>query len=231
MATFVLIHGASADAHYWYLVRPLLANAGHTVVTPELPTDDPAADFDDYASAVTTAIAGANVEPQGLVIVGQSLGAFTAPIVAKAMNADRLVLVAPMIPAPGETPAAWGTNTGHETAMAEYASEIGIDPKFDLMTTFMHDVPTDVTQDLMKRGEPTQSDTIFTKPFPLHEWPDISTAVIAGTLDRMFPIEFQQRLCRERLGLTPYEIPTGHLPAFANPHALASMLLAIEATR
>lgn len=41
----------------------------------------------------------------------------------------------------------------------------------------------------------------------------------------MFPLNFQRRLCRERLGLVPDEISTGHLPACANPKALADRLL------
>lgn len=227
MATFVLIHGASANAHYWYRVRPLLADSGHTVITPELPTSDATADFNDYAAAVVTAMSDQPpAEQPGLVIVGQSLGAFTAPIVAQTVHTDLIVLVAPMIPAPGETPGEWGSNTGHPEAMAKYARDIGVDPTFDLMTTFMHDVSPDIVNDLMKAGEPPQSDTIFDKPFPLEQWPDIPTKVVVGTLDRMFPVELQRRLCKDRLGVVPDEIPTGHLPALAKPEALAERLLA-----
>lgn len=227
MATFVLIHGASANAHYWHLVTPLLEEAGHAVVAPDLPTGDSTADFNDYAAAVVAVMSDqTGASETGLIIVGQSLGAFTAPIVAQTVHADLIVLVAPMIPAPGESPGEWGSNTGHPEAMAKYAGEIGVDPKFDLMTTFMHDVPLDIVNELMKAGEPPQSVTIFSKPFPLRQWPDIPTKVIVGTLDRMFPVEFQRRLCQDRLSIVPDEIPTGHLPAFAKPEALAERLLA-----
>jgi len=49
----------------------------------------------------------------------------------------------------------------------QYAEEAGFDPTFDLMTTFFHDVPEDVVEELMKAGEPQQSEAIFGKPFPL----------------------------------------------------------------
>jgi pimeloyl-ACP methyl ester carboxylesterase len=231
MATFVLIHGAAANAHYWYLVQPLLVEAGHTVITPDLPTSDSTAGFNDYAAAVMAAMADQPpAEQPGLIMVGQSLGAFTAPIVAQTVHTDLIVLVAPMIPAPGETPGEWGSNTAQPQAMEKYAKEIGVDPTFDVMTTFMHDVPLDIVDELMKAGEPPQSDTIFAKPFPLQQWPDIPTKVIVGTLDRMFPINFQRRLCQDRLGVVPDEISTGHLPAFANPEALAERLLAYADT-
>jgi hypothetical protein len=48
--------------------------------------------------------------------------------------------------------------------------------------------------------------------------------VIAGRNDRLFPLEFMRRLSRERLGVEPDEIDTGHLPALAGPDELAELL-------
>jgi pimeloyl-ACP methyl ester carboxylesterase len=36
MSTYVLVHGAWGGAHGWRKVRPMLQQAGHTVLTPSL---------------------------------------------------------------------------------------------------------------------------------------------------------------------------------------------------
>ena len=76
MSTYVLIHGAS-DAFYWHRVAPLLADRGHDVVAPDLPISDDNAGFADYADTVVDAVGHAS----DLIVVGQSMGAYTAPIV------------------------------------------------------------------------------------------------------------------------------------------------------
>jgi pimeloyl-ACP methyl ester carboxylesterase len=188
-----------------------------------IPTTNDNADFRDYATAVLEEVG--NEEPsQIIIVVGQSMGAFTAPLVAKKLRAKLLVLLAPMIPTPGETPTEWWQNTGQPKAVAEYAATAGFDPQFDIMTTFMHDIPKDVVNELMAAGEPPQSPTIFEKPFPLDAWPDIETKIIACTQDRMFPLPLVQRLSQERLGVVADEIESGHLAAFSHPNEVATKL-------
>jgi hypothetical protein len=42
-----------------------------------------------------------------VIVVAQSMAAFTAPLLCDRVDVRLLILVAPMIPAPGETPGAW----------------------------------------------------------------------------------------------------------------------------
>src|SRR3954452_18723890 len=100
MATYVLIPGAGGESWYWHLVVPLLDAAGHRAVAVDLPAREPNAGLDDYVAAALDAVGtpGGNA-----VVVGQSLGGFTAPIVAERLGAAGLVFVAAMIPKPGET--------------------------------------------------------------------------------------------------------------------------------
>src|SRR6185295_2795990 len=98
MATYVLIHGAGSDSWYWHLVAPELRARGHDVVTPDLPCDDDSAGLAEYADVVVNAIG----DRSGVILVAQSMAGFTAPLVCTRIAVDLIVLVAAMIPAPGE---------------------------------------------------------------------------------------------------------------------------------
>ena len=56
-------------------------------------------------------------------------------------------------------------------------------------------------------------------------WPAVRVRVVAGAGDRFFPVGFQRRVARERLGVEADVLPGGHLIALAQPHALARYLL------
>jgi hypothetical protein len=49
---------------------------------------------------------------------------------------------------------------------------------------------------------------------------------VAGADDRFFPLTFQRRLARERLGVELEETPGGYLAALSQPGAVVSALLA-----
>jgi pimeloyl-ACP methyl ester carboxylesterase len=115
--TFALVHGGGDVGWSWHLVERELRDLGHQTVAPDLPCDNPSASLADYADAVIDAIG----DRRDIIVVGHSYGGFTAPLVADQVRAQALVLVAAMIPAPGETPAAWWENTGHKQAVAEQA--------------------------------------------------------------------------------------------------------------
>jgi pimeloyl-ACP methyl ester carboxylesterase len=221
-ATYVLIHGAGSDSWYWHLVVPELAARGHEVVTPDLPCDDDSAGLSEYVDTVVRAIG----DRSDLVLVAQSLAGFTAPLVCDRVPVDLLVLVAAMVPVPGEPPRDWWGNTGWEQAHTEQARRDGraLGDEFDVVGEFFHDVPQDVTEAAMARGAREQSDAPFEKPWPRDSWPDVPTKFLLCTLDRFFPADFLRRVVRERLGITPDEIESGHLPALSRPKELVERL-------
>ena len=87
---------------------------------------------------------------------------------------------------------------------AEQAARDGraLDDDPDLLDAFFHDVPPDVTAAAMARGEPAQSSTAFTQPWPLKAWPEVPTRILQGRDDRFFPVDFQRRVVQDRLGIT-----------------------------
>jgi len=220
--TFVLLPGAGGEAWYWHLVAPRLRADGHEVISPDLPAADDRAGLREYADATVEAVG----DRTDLVVVAQSMAAFFAPMLCEQVRVRQLTLVAPMIPAPGESPADWWTTSGQTPAQREQDEREGRDPDapFDLMTAFFHDVPPEVVDEAFARGEPRQSDTPFGQPWPLSEWPDVPTRVIACRHDRLFPLDFMRRLARERLGVEVDVIDTGHLPALSRPQKLAELL-------
>jgi pimeloyl-ACP methyl ester carboxylesterase len=222
MTTYVLIHGASSDSWYWHLVVPELQARGHATVTMDLPSDDDSAGLAEYTDTVVDAIG----DRTDLVLVAQSMAGFTAPLVCERVKVDMMLLVAAMVPCPGESPGDWWANTGWEEANRAQALRDGrpTDAAFDPIETFFHDVPPDVTAEAMERGERGQSETPFEKPWPLAAWPDVPTKFLLGRQDRFFPADFQRRVVRERLGITPDEMDSGHLPALAHPKELAERL-------
>ena len=223
MATYVLIHGAGSDSWYWHLVVPKLHALGHDVVAPDLPVADDSASLAEYADAVVDAIG----DRTDLILVAQSMAGFTAPMVCARVPVDLIVLVAAMVPAPGESPGDWWTNTGHGPARRAQDERDGRDPdaEFDPMVTFLHDLPPDALDATLARGmPPVQSGTPFEKPWPLDKWPDVPTRFLLCRQDRFFPADFLRRVVLERLGITPDELDSGHLPALAHPTELVERL-------
>jgi pimeloyl-ACP methyl ester carboxylesterase len=89
---------------------------------------------------------------------------------------------------------------------------------------FLHDVDPGVARD-NERYQGTPGEGMFGEPWPLERWPELPTRVLAPVGDRLFPLEFQRRIARERLGLEIDEIPGGHLPMLSRPHELAERLI------
>ena len=212
MATFALIHGAGDVGWYWHLVAAELNERGHDVAAPDLPCEDDSAGLWEYADVVVDAVGQASE----LVVVAQSAGAFTAPLVAVRVPARLLVLVAGLVPAPGETARDWWTNTGYEPERGDWPDDVG--------AIFYHDVPPELAAEALKRGGRRQSETPTREPWPLEAWPEVPTRFVLCRQDRLLPADFLRRVVRERLGIEPEEIDAGHCVALSRPRELAELL-------
>jgi pimeloyl-ACP methyl ester carboxylesterase len=224
--TLILIPGAGGDAWIWHRLVPELHAQGYEAVAVDLPAGDDAAGLEAYAETVARAAA----DYPDVALVAQSMAGFTAPLVCTSRPVRLLVLLNAMIPAPGETGGQWWTTSGYQAfRAADGAQNQGADADagsgFDPIEVFFHDVPPEVVAEAMARGEPKQSSRPFEDPWPLTNWPDVPTKVLATTDDRCFPLAFQQRLARERLGLVADEMPGGHLVALSRPGELADRLI------
>ncbi|MET7986932.1 alpha/beta hydrolase [Streptomyces sp. NPDC005281] len=217
---FVLVPGAGGAAWYWHRVVSELRARGHEAVAVDLPGADKSAGLPEYTDAVVGAIG----DRTDTVLVAQSLGGFTAPMVCTRVPVGLLVLVNAMVPLPGETPGQWWVSTGSEPARLAAAEAGGYGPEFDLDTYFLHDVPAEIAAAGAGHERP-EADIAFNQPCDIERWPDTTTRVLAATGDRFFPFDFQRRVARDRLGIEAEPIPGGHLAALSQPSALVDQLL------
>jgi pimeloyl-ACP methyl ester carboxylesterase len=210
MARYALIHGAYDVGWSWHLVERELQSRGHATVAPDLPIEDDHATLADNAAVVVDAIASMGGDG-ALVVVGHSWGGYIAPLVAERSGADGLVLVAAMIPKPGETADELFAATGWHM------------PEGDADSLFCHDVDAGLAADAKSR-ERRQSETTGREPWPLARWPDVPTRFVVCREDRWFPADWLRQVVRDRLGIEPIELDSGHTPALSHPIELVDLL-------
>lgn len=218
MTTYVLIHGAASDSWYWHLLAAELRTRGHDVVAPDLPCDDDTAGLPEYADTVIDAIG----DRGDVVLVAQSFGGFTAPLVCDRVPVRLLVLLTAMIPRLGETPGDWWTNTGWQQARREQDERTGLAVDDDT-AVFLHDVSPELAAEARRHAR-GQSATPFAQSWTLSSWPATPTRFLLCRDDRFFPAEFMRRVVAERLDIVADEIDSGHSIALSHPVELADRL-------
>jgi pimeloyl-ACP methyl ester carboxylesterase len=216
----VLIHGAGDSGWYWHLVEDELRGRGHDTVAPDLPVER-SPTLVECADAVAQAV-GSPSTP--VAVVAQSFGSFVGPLVAEQLPTQVLILVAGMVPAPGEPPDDWWEHTGYAEAVREQAAiDGGLTGNEDPFISFYHDVPRPLAEEAMRR-ERSGSIVGLDEPWPVDAWPSVPTRFVLCTEDRFFPPAFMRRVVADRLGIEPDEIAAGHCVALSKPAELAALL-------
>lgn len=218
MTSVALIPGAGGLGWYWHRVQRNLQDRGYEAIAVDLAAYGRRG-LPAYADVVVDAVDGR----QDVALVAQSMGAFTVPLVWQRISTRLLVFVNAMIPRPHETPGEWWDNVGSEQARIAAADRNGYSAEFDLHTYFMHDVPEHLAAEMRRRAS-SQLDERFDDECTFDAWPTIPIHVVAGREDRFFPLELQQRVARDRLGLEPAVVPGGHLAALSYPEQLSDVI-------
>ncbi|MGW7579373.1 alpha/beta fold hydrolase [Streptomyces sp. NPDC054765] len=233
MTTFVLVPGAACDAWHWHLLEAELRARGRDVVSVQLPCEDDAAGLDEYADAVVAAVAGRG----RLTLVAHSFAGFTAPLVCARVPVDLLVLLAAMVPLPGEAPKEWWAATRHPDAQVRRAGRdaqrAGVETATErapesaapgsAADPFFQDLPPELAAEAALRWR-RQSETPASRPWPMEAWPAVPTRFLLCRQDRLFPAPFLRTVVTERLGVVPDEMEGGHFPMLSRPVELADRL-------
>lgn len=196
-----------------------LESRGREAIPVDIREDDPALGLPEYADVTVAAIGGRT----RTVLVAQSMGAFTAPMVAARVPVRSIVLLNAMVPLPGETPGEWWDAVGSQQARHDAAVADGYLTDFDVDTYFLHDVPPEVLARL-PGVERAPSDTPFAQPCTFESWPDVPLHVLTGADDRFLPLDLQRRVATHRLGAEVDVLPGGHLVALSRAAELADRL-------
>jgi pimeloyl-ACP methyl ester carboxylesterase len=217
VASFALIHGAWHDGWCWHLLDEELRQRGHTVVSPDLPCDDLTATWDVYAETVTAALPAD--EPP--VVVGHSLGAMTAALVASIVPVRLVIYLAPSTP----------TNRTFEDMPPPFHTGREMGAVEDGRGDHWPD-PNLAVRDLYPRLDPELAHAAaarlryqaYPPAFPLEGPPTVPSAYVLATDDEIYTVESRRWAATHLFGLDPIELAGGHFPMLEQPVTLADLL-------
>lgn len=228
-ALFVLIHGAWHGGWAFDALRRELTRRGHTSVAPDLPTEADAG----LERCVRAVLAELPSTAAPIVVVGHSLGALIAPIVAERAGAAAWVDLAGFIPVPGEPAAAllrreqvfapgWPA-----LAASHHRLPDGRDvwPP-EAAEALYFDCDPAVAAAAARRLRP-QAWPALREPCPLTAYPELPTAYILAREDNVIDPVWSRRAARELLRVDAVELYGGHAPFLSRPGALADVLDAL----
>jgi hypothetical protein len=236
VTTFALVHGAWHDAWCWDRVGPLLQQAGHDVVAPNMPSDDGSADFDAYADAVCGALQGRDDD---VVVVAHSLAGTTGALVPHRRPVRHLVYLCAAVPEGGLSlidqwqdqpdmvhPAFGDGWLQGLTAPDDQMRTAWVDHGF-AAEVFYADCD-EATAEAALAHLRLQSGYPWTLPCSMTEHPSVSCTSVVCSEDLVVNPAWSRRMA-DRIGAEIVELPGSHSPMLSRPSALADVLLRVVA--
>jgi pimeloyl-ACP methyl ester carboxylesterase len=217
MVTFLLLHGAWHDSSCWELLTSRLEALGHSTISPDLPLHDPEAGYVRRVHPAIGALAGADDD---VVVVGHSQSSALGPL-ADSRPVSLLVYLCPRmgtLDLPDGAPA--NVREGFPFPPARPDGTTAWDPE-DAKEAMYRRLPPERAQALAQRLRPM---AMPPDEYPLHEHPEVATALIYATDDEIFEPAFERFVAREALGIDPIEVPGGHFQMVEDPDRLAGLL-------
>jgi pimeloyl-ACP methyl ester carboxylesterase len=180
---------------------------------------DGTAGYEQRVQPAVAALAGA-AEP--VVVVGHSLAAAYAPLVALSRPGSLLVYLCPAPTGPLARSGApmhaardgfpFPLDRPDGTSVWEPQAAIGA------MYPRLPDEMARATAAALRPAMPAAGD------YPLAGQPDVRTALVYATHDEFFEPEWERWVASQKLGIEPIEMRCGHFPMLECPDALADVL-------
>jgi len=229
VSIFALVHGAWHGPWCWERVVGPLRERGHDVVVPDLPSEDTELGLEDYADAIEAQLGDA----EDVFLVPHSLGGLVGPVVAARRPLTALVYLCGLVPEPGRS-------FGEQVSASEEPiltiqggremDEQGRSHWPDEHATARIMYPDLKPEDAKWAFERLRPQAQKSQGEPSPEPPaGLRVESIVGTEDRLVSPDWSRRVARERLGVEPIEIPTGHFPMITHPELLADELAKLDA--
>ena len=234
--TFCLVHGAWHCAQHWGLLRPELEALGYPTIAPNLPIDDPDANFNDYAEVVVNEIRRSGVKE--VILVGHSRSGNVIPRVPQmvAKEIGGVAIINNIYVAATIDPKTMGW-----LPLAELGSltkkgilyEIGANhtPHEELIfnkelakEAFYHDCPDNVTDWAFSLWRPQNRPAV--QPI-IDSLPKVPSNYLVCTNDRVISAYDQALIAPNAFRIPASQvdyIKTGHSPMLANPWIMANKL-------
>jgi len=228
LATFALVHGGWQGAWCWERLVGPLHERGHDVVVPELPSEDTEAGLEEYADTIERALG----DTDDVVLVPHSLGGLVGPVMASRRPLRALVYVAGLVPEPGLS--FRDQVSASEEPILMFKSGRAIDeegrshwPDPDATVSIMYpDLSPEDAQWAVERLRPqAQLSQTETSPAPPA---GLRVESIIGASDRVVSPSWSRRVARERLGVEPIELQSGHFSMITHPEQLADALAQLD---
>jgi pimeloyl-ACP methyl ester carboxylesterase len=227
VSTFCLIPGSWHGPWCFERLIPEIEAAGHAAVAVDLCAEEPESTCSDYADIAARALADAGDD---LIVVGHSFGGLTIPLIAERRAVKRLVYLAALLPQPGISMSdQFGAEEGiliSESGrdLDEQGRSFWSDRDRAIDAMYSDCSPADAEW-AWSRLQP-QSRAAQNEPCPLTALPDVPVTYIVCEEDRMVSPAWADRAARERLGVQPIAMRSGHTPQISRPAELAEVLVA-----
>jgi hypothetical protein len=200
---------------------------GHQVEAPDLPYDDPQT---THAERIAPALAALNATARAagggpaVVVVGHSLAAGYAPLVAAATPGASLVHLCPAPVGPFAKSGApmRSSPEGFEFPPNRPDGNSVWEPETAIAVIYPRLKP-DVARALAARLKPGSSPA---DAYPLAEHPLVPTTFVYAARDEFFQPGWSRWVAREVARVQPVELPTGHFAMLEAPDMVAELLLA-----
>ena len=220
----VLLHSTGQGAAGWERVVRALGERGRTAHAVEL-MSDPGLLAADHAEHIRRQV-GAVAAP---VVLAHSGSGPLLPAAARALRASHQVWLAAWVPDPE---ASFVEDANRHLRVAFHPDWIGKDPTGDdgVAAAFLyHDADEATLEWALSTRRLFLPLGLFGQRLPLA--PEIPSAYIVAAHDRTIRPEWQRRMARERLGVEPVELPSGHCPNVSQPDRLAALLVEVTNVR
>jgi len=166
-------------------------------------------------------------------VVPHSLGGLVGPVVAARRPLRALVYVCALVPEPSLSFSDQLAASEERVLLFEGGREVDDqgrshwpDPDTTASTMYPDLSPEDArwaVEHLRRQAQKSQGEISPAPP------PGLRTESIVGAYDRLVSPAWSRRVARERLGVEPVDIPTGHFPMITHPELLADELSRLAA--